>query len=69
MLRSGDTIRLTSEERSVFDSVAGGKGLQGPKTVAEHNQILQNASEFYAQGDSAEEKLLAHLAQDLKIAD
>ncbi|VTU42916.1 MULTISPECIES: hypothetical protein [unclassified Variovorax] len=65
MLRSGDSIRLTSNEREVFASITGGEGLPAPTTVAEHNKALQDASEYHAQRDTAEDKLLAALALDL----
>lgn len=69
MLRCGDSIRLTEQERKTLDIVAGGAGLPAPTTVQDLNQVLDNAAAFHDQEDSAEDKLLAAIARDLKVSE
>lgn len=66
MLRIGDKIRLSEKEKGTLDIVCGGAHLPAPTTVTELDTILDNAKAYYEQDDSAEAKLLAHIAQDIK---
>ncbi len=66
MIRHEDNIRLTSTERAQYDTLAG-PGLPAPKTVQEHDARLESAAQAWEQGESAEEKLAAALARDLKL--
>lgn len=68
MLRSGNTIRLTEQERLLYESLTG-KGRPAPTTVEEHNRRLDESVKDYASRATAEERLLAAIAESLKIAD
>jgi len=68
MLRIGNTIRLTEQERLLYESLTG-KGLPAPTTVEEHNRRLDESVKDYASRDTAEERLLASIAESLKIPD
>lgn len=67
MLRHKDTIRLTAKERETFAALSA-DGKPAPTTVGEHDARLQEAARAWAEGDSAEERLAALLAQDLMLA-
>lgn len=66
MLRHQDKIRLTSQEKESLDKLAGYRQT-APKTVDEFNQRLDSAAEIWDAGDTAEEKLAAALARDLRL--
>lgn len=66
MIRHQDNIRLTAPERARYDAIAG-HGLTAPKTVQEHDARLENAAQVWESGESAEEKLAAMLARDMKL--
>lgn len=66
MIKFEDKIRLTSTEAELFSAVAVDSN-KAPTTVQEHNDRLDLAAQTWSEGETAEEKLLAALAGDLKI--
>ena len=66
MLRFENRIRLTEKELQMYETLTG-KGRPAPTTVDEHNQRLQASIDSYAAADTAEERLLASLAENLLI--
>lgn len=68
MLRVGDQIRLTAEEKRTVDLFCDGAHLPAPTTVQELEKILLDAKAYYEQenkfDDNPEAKLLAVMAED-----
>jgi len=65
MIRYKDQIRLTPKERAGFVAATGVSS--PPTTVAEHDAALEQAAQVWDCGDSAEEKLAALHARDMKV--
>ena len=66
MLRHKDNIRLTKNEKTTLDTVAGYRK-DAPKTVDELNARLDAAAQVWDAGESPEERLAAALAIDMKL--
>ena len=66
MLRSGDSIRLTSKELETFLKVVADGGA-APTTVKDHDARLVAAASTWQLADTAEGQLLASIAIDLKL--
>ena len=66
MLRHNDNIRLTKNEKTTLDTVAGYRK-DAPKTVDEHNARLDAAAQVWEAGESPEERLATALAIDMKL--
>lgn len=68
MIRLGDKIRLTANEKAGLDAVAGPGA--APTTVQEHDQILENAAQHWEQQEETPEtKLLAALSRGFKVGE
>jgi hypothetical protein len=65
MLRLGDKIRLSEKDRQTLDSLSGYQ--ETPRTVAEFNSRIEEAVKPLDAWNSAEGRLLAAIARDLKI--
>jgi hypothetical protein len=66
MLRSGDSIRLTSKELQTFREVVADGGA-APTSAEEHDARLDAAASTWRLADTAEGQLLASIALDLKL--
>lgn len=66
MLRSGNTIRLTPKETESFSGMAVDSP-RAPTTVQEHDARLDLAAKTWAEGSSAEEQMMAVMANLMKI--
>ena len=66
MLRSGDSIRLTSKELETFLEVVADGGA-APTSAEEHDARLEAAAATWRMADTAEGQLLASIAIDLKL--
>ena len=66
MLRSGDSIRLTSKELETFLEVVADGGT-APTSAEEHDSRLDAAASTWRLADTAEGQLLASIAMDLKL--
>ena len=66
MLRSGDSIRLTSKELETFLEVVADGGA-APTTVKDHDARLVAAASTWQLADTAEGQLLASIAIDLRL--
>lgn len=66
MIRSGQKIRLTADEKQRLSNMA--MEPVAPETINDHNAWIEHAAENVWNGDTPEEKLMSAVLSDQKIA-